>query len=1133
MIAPSRDIVRKQGGTKKKRKPAKAAARPTAPAAKPVRVPAAPPKLPEWDHEREMFPLTAPGMPMPGPDFLALAKFLGDDSTTVEGKAKSAQLTLADPILIDLYKRMLYSNGNHSMRTTLKGDKKVTLRVVSGHRWTADVTGPLRSPVMILGKMLGEEEVSRKRNLCGKSGQLLNDVCMEYASDSQMAGWYVTNLLKTCHPMGPGNSMIKQSWIKEWMPILQQELMLVRPKVILCLGADASKALLGKEYSVTKMEGRIIEHTYPISRTGGGDLKYHTALVMTITHPAAVLVAPELEDKFRNGVARFVQLTEGQRWDKEEQGLDHRHVTTLEELRELEQEIRADCKGNLIGIDAEWHGQHPQNKGAYLRSFQISWRHKTAAYISLRGEGGKKIYGSGQMKEVRQIVRRMCKGRQIAAHFGDADMEFLTHFGIDIREGYRVPDTWQQYMRDCLKGKACGFDTGGAAHALNETDDFSLTSQSLRQTTAPRYDVKLLEWKKEYCKKHSLKNEELEGYGECPDRVLVPYGIYDADVARRLAVKRKKQLGKDGFGNNCWEPFWMYMRQLPVVLEINTTGVMIDRNRVDEMTDTYMSAKAKLEQTVRDWARWPEFNLNSLHQVREFLFGTEFNGKDHEPGQPAIRIRPLGARSIALTPVLTTDKRPMQWEHVVKDGLQDEKTPSTNKTSLAILAQNNQEVWRYQKKRDEEVCFDFSRQVSWIRDHRFISQVLKSCLRPPIIDKTDEGDEVFRTDDEGYYVYAGGIPSAICSDGRIRTHIYPTKETRRWSSARPPLQNLAKRREPDYKRILGDSYKYTLRSMIMSSPGKVLVEADYIGAELFGMAMMAGDPLMIEHAQRNQLLENHSDFYDIHSNVAVLAFGLDCEPTKAGLDSLDMVHLRIVAKSVIFGIAYGRGAKAIALAAKEEGVQITIEEAQRVIDTIFGMYPELLPFFQECGQRALGPRWMCGCFGGFRRFPVARERSTMGDFERQAQNFPIQGMIADAVSRACDHLDQYRRDMEPGDNFWFKVVLQIHDAILFEVENQYAARLIDEVIPLCMVDSVPIVPTHLDGTPKEQAEVYYLGVDTEVGDHWGEMMYPEAIQGRGINPKYGGWTAEDGGFRHVHKNTDSLWIGGGWRADAA
>ena len=93
------------------------------------------------------------------------------------------------------------------------------------------------------------------------------------------------------------------------------------------------------------------------------------------------------------------------------------------------------------------------------------------------------------------------------------------------------------------------------------------------------------------------------------------------------------------------------------------------------------------------------------------------------------------------------------------------------------------------------------------------------------------------------------------------------------------------------------------------------------------MAIMTGDRTMIDHATRNQLPEDHPDFYDIHSNVAVLAFKLKCAPTKSGLASIGMSHLRIVAKSVIFGIAYGRGAKAIALAAREQKVDVSVDAA--------------------------------------------------------------------------------------------------------------------------------------------------------------------------------------------------------------
>jgi hypothetical protein len=487
-------------------------------------------------------------------------------------------------------------------------------------------------------------------------------------------------------------------------------------------------------------------------------------------------------------------------------------------------------------------------------------------------------------------------------------------------------------------------------------------------------------------------------------------------------------------------------------------------------------------------------------------------------------------------PVMSTDKRPMLWDEVLRKGLLDEKTPSTNKTALAILAQESQLVEKLTPD-GQLKKFDFSEQVTWIRDYRFISQVLKSVLRPPVLEKDeDTGEEFWRMDSDGHLVFAGGLAASVCDDGRVRTHIYPTKETRRWSSARPPLHNLGKRRESDYKRILGDDYQYPLRTIICSDDDMVLVEADYVGAELFGMAVMSGDALMIEHARRNQLPEDHPDFYDIHSNVAVMAFGLKCPPTKAGLYSIEKSHLRIVAKSVIFGIAYGRGAKAIALAAKEEGVYITVDEAQQVINTILHMYPGLITFFDECCERVANERWLCGPFGGLRRFPSARnDRMKLGDFERQAKNFPIQGMIADAVARACDHLDVYRRNLAADDPFWFHVVLQIHDALLFEVRNEHVGRLIDEVLPLCMVQKVPIFPAHLDGMPKEDPNApYYLGLDTEIATHWGEMMYPDVLLARGIDPKYGGWHETSHGWEHVHKNAgEKAWKDGAWITIAA
>lgn len=1077
------------------------------------------------DATRDCYPPNAPGMPLPGRDLLDLAAAFGDDTRLAQGKSKKSKPTGVEhcgSVLTEFTRELLYASGDISFPTTVRpGMPKKPLAVVSGHLWgEARATGPVRSDVMILGKMLGTDEKNYGRMYAGKMGELLRDICDELGVGAESDQWYMTSVLKTEHPdAASGNTTLKNNWVQEWLPFLHQELRIVRPKYILCLGADALKALLGKKASVGAMEGRVVEYTYPISRTATGRQIFHKALVMACINPGAVLHQPEQEDTFKNGFARFYQLTRGLRPDREEEGLDHREVETLDQLKALAEEVERDCEDNLIAVDAEWHGEHPQNEGAYLRTIQISWKPKTAVLIHLRHAGGKWRF-QGKKGELLHWLKKILRGRRLAGQFFTADLEWLIHFGLtELGEWYEVADDWETTMLQALRKKnpRGGFDTGLALHAIRETADFGLTAATLRYTSAPRYDVELTKWRDSWCNERGLKKADMEGYGECPDSVLVPYGCYDADVTRRLVLIFQKLLTKDGFGNNCWEAFWRSMRAQPGALEMSMTGLVVDRERMDRQTEAYLAAKSRLSQRIRDWARWPEFNLESSFHVREFLFGEDLNGKPRLPGDPPIRLRPPGARSLKLEPVLTTDKRPMPWEEVLDRGLAMEKTPSTNKISLAILAQNNQEVERWHPTKQKFCVYDFSEQITWLRDYRFISQVLKSVLRTPI---RDEETEDFVQTKDGFYVYPGGLPASICDDGCVRTHLYQTKETGRWSSARPPLQNLSKKRETDYARILGESYLQPIRTIMRARDGCVLIEADYTGAELFGMAMMSGDEAMIEHARRNILPENHPDYYDIHSNVAKLAFRLDCAPTKGGLASVGKKHMRIVAKSVVFGVAYGRGAKAIALAAKEEGVQVTVAEAQQVVDAIFEMYPRLKPFFEGCKKRALNERWLCGVGGRYRRFPQARDRMQEGDMERQAMNFLIQNMVAEAMNMAIDNLLRYRK--QHGKHL-FRMLLQIHDAILLEVPVEHATQIYDDALPNCMSAQVPLYPVDLDGIPNGTGP-YHLGIGIDVNEQWGQELYPNDCWRLGLEPRLANWTTTEQGFVHPEKE-GKIWVG--------
>jgi DNA polymerase-1 len=204
--------------------------------------------------------------------------------------------------------------------------------------------------------------------------------------------------------------------------------------------------------------------------------------------------------------------------------------------------------------------------------------------------------------------------------------------------------------------------------------------------------------------------------------------------------------------------------------------------------------------------------------------------------------------------------------------------------------------------------------------------------------------------------------------------------------------------------------------------------------------------------------------------------------------------MRVAAKNVNFGIPYGRGPAALARQCREEGVELTEFEAQKLIDNYFETYPSTKFFLSDCRARVVDPGWMRNAFGRYRRFPATNERSVLGELERQAQNFPIQSLVADAMSCAIYQLYKHRESCDVD----YKIVLQIHDAVLLEVPIEHLDYVCNVSLPYCMTEMVPIVPTDLDGTPLVVDEPYYLACDRDISVHWGANLTAEQAQELGV-----------------------------------
>lgn len=1019
-----------------------------------------------------LIPLTDPGMPPPGPDFIAHAIALGDDID--ETQAKKRKISFAGTHLTNLYRDALYHPDFYLPVMHKSSKTPLPAMFLPGHVWggrgPVEQFGPRQhARVMVVGKFPGKYELQRLKATAGPAmTELAKTLSACGITPQEYSSWYVTFACKIAPPV-EDLTTIPAAWFKNCAILLEQEIRMVQPDYILCLGNEATKAVMRTTGAVTGLSGRVHEISAVDLENNKRSIK-----MMSVLHPAFVLIKPEMTEDFAGQIRRFASLLNNEIIDNEV--VDHADVYTEAGLIEIVDEMISDPdpNANIIAIDCEWHGDYPTEAGAYLRTVQISNKDKWARTIVLRHEGGSEAF-KPNLDAARQQLIRLLKSTperhvRVGGHFFRADLPWLIDFGVDCRPEYGPsPD-----HEDRTHG---GWDTSLMYHAVNECARYGLDECSMRFTSAPTYWEPLDNWKKKYRADNKLKASEVGGYGNCPAHVLHPYASYDVDVTRRIAMRFYGTDGTDGLlgrspnGHDCWLPYWTAHNASLAFLEMEMTGMVIDRNQADELTTLFMNTQARLLAEIQEELRWPNFNPKSQPQLAIALFGRSF--ADRYTNSPEI---PEDALLLNLRPVKTTGKRPVLWHEMTGRGINAETaTPSTDKESLGILGHANSTAAK-------------------IRDYKFTSQVLQSVLRKP----TENEDGELELDENGNYTYEKGLVGCVHADGKVRTHLFQTKETGRASSSRPPLQNLSSRREDDYKRILGkDRYQHPVRSILRVPEGCVGMETDLTGAELAVLAWLSQDKNMIEHVRRNLLPEDHPDHYDIHSQQAVKTFHLDgVVPTKQGMADAGVKGLRVAAKNVNFGIPYGRGPEALARQCKEEGHEVTAEQCQAMIDAYFSSYPGTKTFLAECRARSQNPGWLMGPYGRLRRFMSTNDKAVRGEQERQAQNFPIQGGVADAVSIALNNFHVYRQQHSDID---YKIALQIHDAIVLIVPLEHAERVYKEVIPYCMIDAVPFWPRRLDGELIKNAGPYHFGMSRDVFFHWGENLKPEKSRGLGVD----------------------------------
>lgn len=302
----------------------------------------------------------------------------------------------------------------------------------------------------------------------------------------------------------------------------------------------------------------------------------------------------------------------------------------------------------------------------------------------------------------------------------------------------------------------------------------------------------------------------------------------------------------------------------------------------------------------------------------------------------------------------------------------------------------------------------------------------------PIVEKIIE----HRTLNKIYTTYIVGIKNCVKEDGKLHT-IYTQTLTRtgRLSSIEPNLQNIPIRYKEGKE----------IRKAFIPEENSVFLSSDYSQIELRMFAHMSGE---------QNLIDAFKHHLDIHTKTAMDIYHVSKdEVTK---------NMRRDAKAVNFGIIYGISSFGLA-----EDLGVDIKTAKKFLDNYLETFPGIKNYMDKVIKDAYETGYVKTIMNRKRKIDELYNTNHMIKVqgERMALNTPVQGSSADILKKAMiDIYNEFNRL-----NLKSKMILQVHDELIFNVKNEELEK-VKEIVINFMENAYKLnVP---------------LEVDVEIGKNW-------------------------------------------------
>jgi DNA polymerase-1 len=390
-----------------------------------------------------------------------------------------------------------------------------------------------------------------------------------------------------------------------------------------------------------------------------------------------------------------------------------------------------------------------------------------------------------------------------------------------------------------------------------------------------------------------------------PYELIHPYSCIDADVTLQSHKKMMPLIKKEGLE---WLLFNIQMPIQKILCEVEYNGVSIDIDYNNKLKDIYNDNMNKLWNEILSFKE-----VQNIINRNKQVFIEKYNNSK------------IIKRKYLLSDYLEKNKD--KWEFKLSTKQLTELIINEFKmTPIAYGKKKNKKTGTFNISMNSDVLDEYANKLP-------IAKLIQNYRQLMFLNGT----------------FIEGLRNFIV-DGKIHSN-YPLYRTvtGRPSSLEPNLNNIPRK-------------MVEIKHQFIADRGDYLVEADYSQIEF---------RIWAHYCMDKQMISDINNSIDIHKLMAAMGKGLDIPSGDINYEDFlewtkDITkEERNIAKTVVFGLMYGRGAKAVA---KE--LEISIQRAQKIIDSFFNRYPVAKSWLIKTAKEASNRGYVINLYGRRRRLPI-------------------------------------------------------------------------------------------------------------------------------------------------------------------